>query len=347
MYGVDLFAGAGGMSLGAQQAGVTVVEAVELNRYAAATYRCNFPGVNLVQDCITRYQPEQSLRDLRPLVVFGGPPCQGFSTSNQRTRSSENPMNWLFLEFVRIVQILTPNYIVFENVKGISETEGGRFLSALTTSLTTIGYNIRTVTLTASDFGVPQTRSRLFVLGSLDGVPAVPVGRVSPPITLREALSDLPDLENGAHTDVLPYKGRPNSSYARQLRKRKKKCSGHLVSTNSPSILERYKYIAAGGNWKSIPERLMANYTDASRCHTGIYRRLKWDEPASVIANFRKNMLVHPSQDRGLSIREAARIQSFPDSFNFQGSIGFQQQQLGNAVPPLLARQIFETLHTT
>ena len=109
-------------------------------------------------------------------------------------------------------------------------------------------------------------------------------------------------------------------------------------------ILERYKYIPQGGNWENIPNRLMKNYADKSRCHTGIYRRLKEDEPSVVIGNYRKNMLIHPTEDRGLSVREAARLQSFPDWFKFKGTIGSQQQQVGNAVPPLLAKAVFTSL---
>jgi DNA (cytosine-5)-methyltransferase 1 len=102
--------------------------------------------------------------------------------------------------------------------------------------------------------------------------------------------------------------------------------------------------VPPGGNWKNIPKRLMANYQDRRRCHTGIYRRLKWDQPSVVIGNFRKNMLIHPVQDRSLSVREAARLQSFPDWFEFTGSIGFQQQQVGNAVPPMLAEVVFRRI---
>jgi DNA (cytosine-5)-methyltransferase 1 len=119
---------------------------------------------------------------------------------------------------------------------------------------------------------------------------------------------------------------------------------GNLVTRSADVIIERYRHIGNGGNWEDIPSELMTNYQDASRCHTGIYHRLEWDTPSKVIGNFRKNMLIHPQQHRGLSVREAARLQSFPDHYEFLNSIGFQQQQVADAVPPLLAEAVAESI---
>ena len=127
------------------------------------------------------------------------------------------------------------------------------------------------------------------------------------------------------------------------MRGRKRKVTQNYVSKNSDLVVERYKYIKQGGNWKDIPDDLMTNYKDHSRCHHGIYRRLKENEPAFVIANYRKSMLIHPTEDRGLSVREAARLQSFPDRIP-SGSLDQKQQQVGNAVPPLLAKAIFDQI---
>ncbi len=343
MIGVDLFAGAGGLSLGARWAGIKVAIAVEANRWAAETYRRNHPDTLVIEADIRSFcdLPRANGRQIR--VLFGGAPCQGFSTSNQRTRNDANPVNWLFKEFLRLVRSWAPEWVVFENVTGIKQTAGGQFLKQVLQGLTDSGYQSQTWILNAADHGVPQKRSRLFVIASLGDR-----FRISAPepssdktVTVRDAIHDLPVLPNGAATDTLPYACRAESDYAAILRDDAHCCSGHLVTRNAPHILERYRHVPPGGNWSDIPSSFMATYGNTGSCHTGIYHRLVPDSPSVVIGNFRKNMLIHPWQDRGLSIREAARLQSFPDWYVFCGSIGFQQQQVGNAVPPLLASSVF------
>lgn len=351
MIGIDLFSGAGGMSVGAAMAGVSVALAIESDNFAADTFSINHPLTKVFQKDIRTIDPERIplLKKLRkakqPIIIFGGPPCRGFSTSNQRTRTADNPSNWLFQEYTRFVRVVRPDWIIFENVRGILETEDGAFLEHITRQLKQLGYTLSSGILNAKHFGVPQDRSRLFIVGSLHGVSLqLPAYRFHRFVTVRQAIADLPQLENGSSYDMLRYPIQAKSSYAKTMRGRLKQCSSNLVTRNAPYVLERYRYIPQGGNWENIPKRLVRNYADISRCHTGIYYRLKADEPSIVIGNFRKNMLIHPWQDRGLSIREAARLQSFPDWFRFTGSIGFQQQQVGNAVPPLLAKAVFEII---
>ena len=345
MIGIDLFAGAGGMTLGAQDAGIQVRLAVENDPNAAATYAANFPGVTLISDDIATVTEINIDTRGEPTVLFGGPPCQGFSTSNQRTRNQLNPRNWLFREFLRIAELWEPDWIVFENVRGIAETEHGLFLQHVICQLEALGYTASSSILNAVDFGVPQRRNRLFVIASRHGI-AVNIAPPNPTttITVREAIEDLPILANGAARDILPYANTPASEYAQHLRGQLNVCGGHLVTRNANYVVQRYQHIPPGGNWKDIPAELMVNYTDRTRCHTGIYHRLLWDEPSVVIGNYRKNMLIHVEQERGLSVREAARLQSFPDWHRFHGTIGFQQQQVGNAVPPLLARAVFQPI---
>lgn len=354
LQGVDLFAGAGGMSLGAVEAGVRVRLAVELDPHAGATYQHNHGrDVIVVNEDISTLRVDHLARlgllprwrSQEPVVVFGGPPCRGFSTSNQKTRNGSNPANWLFREYLRIVELVEPEWVVFENVKGLKETGRGKFLNYVLGGFKALGYTTSMAILDSAAFGVPQHRWRLFIVGSRSGtgfdfelMPDVS------PVSVGEALSDLPELVNGATIDRLPYRSKPMSAYAESLRANLSECANHIVTRNADYILERYSHVPQGGNWADIPPKLMENYTDRERCHTGLYHRLDPLLPAKVIGNFRKNMLIHPYQNRGLSVREAARLQSFPDWYEFRGSIGFQQQQVSNAVPPLLAHAIFTEL---
>lgn len=347
MLGIDLFSGAGGMSVGATMAGVHVSHAVELDLHAAATFQLNHPETTLIQSDIRAITAEDFTQSQkrRPIVVFGGPPCQGFSISNQKNRDRQNSNNWLYTEYLRLVEEIQPDWIIFENVKGIIETEHGFFLDAILSGFREKGYTTSHFVLNSANFGVPQKRNRLFIIGSLHGITlSPPVALETPFISVKSAISDLPDLNNGDTPDLSPYADCPPSAYAQLMRGSLTECHNNIVTHNAPHIIQRYKHVPQGGNWANIPPSLMDNYTDVSRCHTGIYKRLRDDQPSVVIGNFRKNMLIHPWKDRGLSVREAARLQSIPDWFRFTGSIGFQQQQVGNLVPPLLAKAVFELI---
>ena len=348
MIGIDLFAGVGGMSIGAAQAGIDVKFAVECDKHTARAYAKNHPHCEVFNKDI-RLLSSQRIKKIPHgsdgTVVFGGPPCQGFSYSNTRTRRAHNKNNWLFEDFVRVVKVWQPDFIVLENVQGIVDTAHGLFLNAILDRFDRLKYTLSHGVLNALDYGVPQCRRRFFLIGARTGRKiALPQRAVSSPTTVKDAIADLPNLANGAATSWLPYRDVPPSAYARKLRKRLARCSSHLVTKNSEEIIRRYRFIPPGGNWEDIPPQMMKNYKDRHRCHTGIYHRLRYDLPSVVIGNYRKNMLIHPTEDRGLSVREAARIQSLPDSCEFDGSIGFQQQQAGNAVPPLLAKAVFRQL---
>jgi DNA (cytosine-5)-methyltransferase 1 len=318
---------------------------VESDPYAAATYVHNHPGVQLYQQDIRRLREINLDAGNNQTIVFGGPPCKGFSTSNQRTRNRDNPNNHLYKEFLRIVRLINPDWVVFENVKGILETEHRHFLHRILDTLNAYGYTLTWGVLNAADHGVPQNRWRLFIIGSRHGIQLeLPAATTTRKITVNEAFGDLPSLVNGASICRMPYRpGRP-SDYARSMRGDLAASCNHVVTRNADLIIERYRFIPQGGNWEDVPARLMQNYADRNSCHTGIYHRLHPDEPSKVIGNYRKNMVIHPYQDRGLSVREAARLQSFPDWFAFKGSIGFQQEQVGNAVPPLLAKAVFDAI---
>jgi DNA (cytosine-5)-methyltransferase 1 len=345
--GIDLFAGAGGMSVGAIAAGVDVRVAVEIDKFAGITYKANHPQTLLFNSDIRKVKINGYCRtdkhDIK--IVFGGPPCQGFSTSNQKTRNRKNESNWLFKDYLRLVKEQSPDWVIVENVKGIIETEGGFFFETINTQLKRAGYTTAFSVLNAADFGVPQVRNRVFIVGSRHGVNfAFPKPSNKSHLTVSQAISDLPNLKPGSNVHELEYKDKVRSPYQSLMRGSSKNSVNNLVTANTAIVLNRYRHIPQGGNWEHIPSRLMKNYKDYSRCHTGIYHRLDENSPSVVIGNYRKNMLIHPREDRGLSVREAARIQSFPDTFHFHGSIGFQQQQVGNSVPPLLAQAIFDEI---
>jgi DNA (cytosine-5)-methyltransferase 1 len=342
IIGIDLFSGAGGMSLGAELAGVTIKYAIEKNAYAAQTYYQNHPNTTVLNIDIREFISIPDNIGKKNTVLFGGAPCQGFSSSNRRTNNRKNNENWLYKEFIRVLVLWQPDWVVFENVTGIIEMESGNFFKEIIADFQDVGYACSYKILNASDFGVPQKRNRLFLVGSKKGktINFKPITKAEN-ITVKDALFDLPQLNNGANIDILPYSRKANNKYAVAMRGSLKQCTGNLVSRNANYVIDRYKYIKQGDNWESIPSELMKNYADPSRCHTGIYHRLLENDVSVVIGNYRKNMLVHPWSNRGLSVREAARLQSFPDNYVFSGSIGFQQQQVGNAVPPLLAKYVF------
>lgn len=345
--GVDIFSGAGGLSLGAEMAGFQVRFAVEKDKSAAATYRYNHQNTLVLEDDIHNINPQDYLQpDDHVSIVFGGPPCQGFSSSNTVTRNMRNPNNSLFEEFLRFVSVIQPDWFLFENVEGFIHFEEGKILRLVEERFKEMGYEVFPKILWASDYGVPQHRNRFFMVGNRLSIKFEYPEPFGTKITVNDAIGDLPDLKNGQKEESMSYKlpALQVSMYARMMRKGSKCSKQNYVSRNADYVIERYKYIGQGENWKAIPDELMQNYANKLNCHSGIYKRLIADEPSIVISNYRKNMLIHPFQDRGLSVREAARLQSFPDTFFFKGCLMSIQQQIGNAVPPLLAKAVFDKI---
>lgn len=352
---LDLFAGAGGFTCGARSAGLRVVQAIESDANAVRTYCRNNPETDVVPGDIRLLDPISGLArvGLGPGevdVILAGPPCQGFSESNRRTRTLENPKNQLYAEVLRYAEALRPRCVIIENVAGLRTLGRGKILRCIESGCRDLGYDVEWKVLCAADYGVPQFRNRIFIVACdrsfatllPNGIHAIDSDRVS----VRDAIDDLPVLRNGAAVDSLPYRRNDGlTEYQQLMRGGMRNCGvvqGNLVTRSAELIVERYRHIRCGHNWESIPRRLLKNYKDVTRCHTGIYHRLEWHVPSKVLGNFRKNMLIHPSQNRGLSVREAARLQSFPDWYEFVGSIGFQQQQVADAVPPLLAMFVLE-----
>ena len=308
-------------------------------------------------------------------VVIGGPPCQGFSNANRNSWSSNNPNNRLVETFLDYVVRLRPRVVIMENVQGILWTPRQGALDQFSvgehvaTRLSKAGYRIFPKLLDAAWYGVPQHRNRFFLLGLHCDVgyaqddfgewgpfplPSHGPAGSRPYVSVREAIKDLPPIDNGASVDELPYEDNPRKGNAFLAAMRRWAPTDliwdHVTSRHSEYVIDRYSRIPAGGNWSDIAE-MMTNYAAVNRTHSNIYRRLTWDAPSITIGHYRKAMLVHPEQNRGLSLREASRLQSFPDWFRFagnelrlEGGLTHKQQQLGNAVCPLVTRAIAEFL---
>ena len=350
-YGIDIFSGAGGLSLGAEMAGIKILHAIEINDSAAKTFSRNHKGAQIHKGDICDIAPKSLHTEKQPVfVIMGGPPCQGFSLSNTRSRNMENKKNYLFLEFVRFVKEIKPKWFVLENVWGITNINEGKTQRMIEECFEALGYTVKSKVLWASDYGVPQRRNRFFMVGNNMGIEfEFPKKHKGRPITVEEAIGDLPDLTNGEMLEQGAYKivTQEATPYAQLMRRKSLYPLQNYVSRNNDLVIERYKFIEQGQNWRAIPDYLMTNYADKGRCHSGIYKRLIANEPSVVISNYRKSMLIHPYQDRGISVREAARLQSFPDDFIFEGPISHIQQQIGNAVPPLLAKAVFKQIIKT
>lgn len=353
---IDIFSGAGGLSLGAQWAGIDISYAIEIDKSAAASYQSNHKDVKVLTEDIGKIDAKQFVSKENPVfIIMGGPPCQGFSLSNTKTRNMDNPKNYLFREFVRFVRDVQPDWFLFENVGGLTNLDHGEVEKMIEECFREIegkngvNYTVKSQVLWAHEYGVPQKRNRFFMVGNCKNIdfqfPA-PLCVADNYITVEDAIGDLPLLDNGDNVEEANY-AKPIdeiSDYAKRMRMGSEFSTQNYVSRNNELVIKRYHHIPQGGNWRDIPISLMENYADKSRCHSGIYRRLCANKPAVVISNYRKSMLIHPYQDRGISVREAARLQSFPDTFKFEGPISHIQQQIGNAVPPLLAKAVFDQI---
>lgn len=376
---IDLFAGAGGLSEGLREAGFKSLYANELVPTYAQTFGVNHPDA-LVDSSDIRSVDAAEIRDRLNIkrgelaLIAGGPPCQGFSI-NAPKRSSEDRRNHLFREYLRFVEEFQPRAVLIENVPGLVSFEGGATLEAILASLRNLGYTADVQILYAPLFGVPQTRWRTIVLGLRDGgnpMDAFPEPVHSAPMrvnftskfagrnivamprslelpshtTVHDALSDLPALRNGESGEpVKGYRTEPQNDYQRVLRAGSEGVSNHEAARLGKINLERLQHIPAGGNWTDIPfELLPAGMKQARRSdHTKRYGRVDPDGLASTIltkCDPHWGAYFHYEQDRAFTVREAARIQSFPDTYVFTGSRVDQYEQVGNAVPPLLAAAV-------
>lgn len=318
---IDLFSGAGGMSLGFDQAGFNNIFSNDIEPKFCETYRTNFPKHNLIQKDISRLSNEEikSLTGNRAIdVVIGGPPCQGFSMAGNIGRKFiDDSRNQLFKEFARVVEVVQPKYFVMENVARLFTHNKGETKKEIIDLFKNMNYNVDCKVVNTAHFGIPQVRSRVLFIGNRisDNI-IFPTKTVEKPLTIKEAIDRFPKLKSGEKSKI------PN----------------HVAMNHSEQMLEKMGYVSDGGNRNEIPELIRPKSGDVRK-----YIRYKSSEPAvCVTGDMRK--IFHYSQNRALTVRELATLQTFPLDFVFKGSTISQQQQVGNSVPPVLAKEIALTI---
>lgn len=346
---VDLFCGAGGLSFGFQEAGYNILTAIDNDPYAIETYSNNIktsfkPITKSIKNVKTSYLLDYIKMSQGELdLVIGGPPCRGFSMANRQSNNRNNPYNQLIHQYIHFIEDIAPKAFLIENVNGLKIFDKGTIHEYFLKKIKKNNYIVNQFLFSCEDFGIPQKRERLIIVGTRKRKKLNIDLKKEEEIDVQEAIDDLPSLENGNRRDPLPYKKYVNlSQYQKDMRENSNSdiVYNNLVTKNNDLVIERYNHIAQGGNWSDIPIKLMKNYSNIKNCHSSIYHRLRNNKPSITMCNFRKNMIIHPDQNRGLSVREAARLQSFPDDFIFKGGLNSQQQQVANAVPPKLSKLI-------
>lgn len=341
---IDLFAGVGGLSLGFEKKGFDVVLANEYDASIATSYIANHKNTKMIVGDITSLDLEDTFGKLAGTidVVIGGPPCQGFSQKGQR-KTIHDERNFLFKYYVSVVELVKPKYFVMENVPNLLTAEGGYFRHEIEELFNKLGYSLEYGVLNASDYGVPQNRRRAVIIGKLDGdAPKLPVPKRNN-VTIWDAISDLAYLESGEGSEEQEYKYPAESDYEKMLRKDSSKLFNHIATKHSPLALERLALIPPNAGREVLPEEHLTK-----SIYSGTWTRMKKDEiSVTITTRFdtpSSGKFTHPFLNRAITVREAARIQSFPDNFRFVGNKGSQMKQVGNAVPPLLAAAIAEVI---
>lgn len=348
---IDLFCGAGGLSTGLKTAGFRIAVAVDSDSCACLTYSKNHKKTKIICSDIAELKTEDILNQINLskndiALIAGGPPCQGFSMANGKTRTKNNPKNRMVNHFARFIKEIRPPLFLMENVLGFKSIDEGRVVKNLRARFSKLGYKTKLVTLNAAYYGVPQNRLRVFLIGTRNGkefqepLPKYGTNKKKLLVTVRDALlGDLPKLIPPG-TNVCRYAEPPTSIYQSKIRGRANQLYNHIATRNNKKVHKRKSLVPIGGNWRNIPKE----FCNIKVQFSATYKRLDPDQPSITVSNFRKSMLIHPYEDRGLSVREAARLQSFTDSYIFYGGISSMQQQVGDAVPPLLAKSVGKQL---
>lgn len=340
---VDLFAGVGGLSFGfAENPNYRIVMANEIEKDIAVAYSLNHPEVTMLNCDIQDLSEEDIMQATKGAsidLVIGGPPCQSYSTVGKR--QMDDRAN-LFMQYKRVLQIIQPRAFIFENVTGILSMDKGKLFKRIQDEFFELGYTMKYQILDAVDYGVPQHRERVILVGFKGENPfeypeATHGGKKKPYVTLKEAIGDLPVIKSGQGSTH--YAKECDNDFLRFVRGSEHFVSEHRAPKNGEHLIKIMETLKDGQSKDDLPEdiRPKSGYGNT-------YAKLWWDRPSTTITrNFAcpsSSRCIHPRDSRAMSIREGARLQSFPDSYQFYGSDGMKRLEIGNAVPPLLSRAI-------
>lgn len=336
---IDLFSGAGGLSLGFERAGFDVLLGIDNDPKALETFEKNHIGAKVICGDITKISYSDDIKsvlgDREIDVIIGGPPCQGMSLSGPR--QFEDPRNKLYLSYIRLVDEIKPKAFVIENVPGLVSLFGGQIKDNIMRIFKEMGYNIQYKIMTASDYGVPQKRRRVVFVGTKKGSFEYPKEEAMQ-VTCEMALSDLPPLIDCLGEESMSYNKEPQNEYQIMMRENSKCVRNHIAANHSERVKNIISMVPAGGNYKDLPEELQK-----TRNFHVAWTRFPKDKPAPTIDTGHRHHF-HYEYNRVPTVRESARIQSFPDDFIFYGNKTQQFRQVGNAVPPLMAQKIAEQI---
>lgn len=345
---LDLFSGAGGLSYGMEKnKRFTTKVALDFNPKAGETFKKNMPLTDVIVGDITDRSIKEKVIDASKKahvnMVIGGPPCQGFSLKGKKL-GLKDPRNFLFVEYLKIVDELQPEVFVIENVKALLSTSAGWFKDQIINAINKMGYKVNVGVLNAQDFGVPQARQRAIFICSKGPEVPLPSPTVNTPTTVRDAISDLAYLNSGEGAFEQEYSTKATSKYQKMMREGSKKLYNHKATNHKQIAIDKLKLIPPEKGKEYLPKSMLGNQKFKST-----WGRLVWDKVSPTIdtrfdaaSNGRNN---HPFLNRAITPREAARIQSFDDKFIFYGSKVYVRQQIGNAVPPLMAKAIADQIN--
>ncbi|HRU99122.1 MAG TPA: DNA cytosine methyltransferase [Ruminococcus sp.] len=334
---LDLFCGAGGLSYGFESAGFDILVGIDNDAKALETFELNHKGSKSICGDITQITYDEHIKPLlggkQIDVIIGGPPCQGMSLSGPR--KFDDPRNKLYLSYIRLVKEIQPKVFVIENVPGLVGLFGGQIKDSIIEKFTEMGYHIEYKILCSADYGVPQSRKRVVFVGTKVGSFEYPA--INPNVvTCSMALSDLPALENELGEEVSEYAMPPQNYYQQLMRKRSDMVLNHVAASHSDKVKKIISLVPDGGNYKNLPEE----YRESRNFHVA-WTRFASNKPAPTIDTGHRHHF-HYKYNRVPTVRECARLQSFPDDFKFLGNKTQQFRQVGNAVPPLMAQAIAE-----